>query len=356
MISLDVLVNAKISFMISKSCALNVSFRSSFIDHITPLASLLGIPLIVSDEKNASLSAHYYPEAKIRYWPDYEFRMKELADEFDALISCDYWGPVNKASFRLHNQKEMKFIFCPHGQSDKGYHSSFLSPYAQQEAVLLYGSLLKEMLVDLQIWDKIPRSAVVGNYRRRYYEDNRERLLKLADDEVFSRLRPGQRTLLYAPTWNDLERSGTFFEQGKRLLEAVPSDWNLLIKVHPDLAQLDPVLYYRLSLFEEKRSNFLLIEEFPPIYPLLERADVYLGDYSSIGYDFLAFQKPMFFLQKPHLERPRLHFCGRALDSVDDLFKMVEGDVNSFQEAQKELYGKAFAPVEDLRLALEGCL
>lgn len=336
--------------------ALNVSFRHSFIDHIAPLSSLLDIPLIVSDEKNAQMTTRYYPEAKMRYWPDFEFRMKEIADEFDVLFSCDYWSKRQQAAFGLHTQKPMVFVFCPHGQSDKGYHSSSLAPYAEQEAVLLYGSLMREMLMDLQIWDKIEKSAVVGNFRRRYYETHRERLLKLADGELFSRLHRGKRTLLYAPTWSDLEQSGTFFEYGEHLLKRLPSDWNLLIKVHPNLVQNDPVLYYRLRLIEEKRPNFLLVEDFPPIYPILERVDVYLGDYSSIGYDFLAFQKPMFFFQRPHLSRPRLHACGRVLDPSEDLYKAMETDLSEFGEARKELYQKAFAPVADLEKALEGSI
>lgn len=339
-----------------KSCALNVTFRNSFIDHITPLASLLNIPLIVSDEKNEELTRRYYPEVALRYWPDIEYRIKEIAEEFDVLFGCDYWGDAQKTAFRLHTQKQLQLIFCPHGQSDKGYNSSFLAPYARQEVVLLYGNLMKEMLIDLQIWDKIPRSLVVGNFRRLYYEKHRERMSELAEVEIFSRLTRKNRTLFYAPTWNDFEQSGTFFEFGERLFQELPSDWNLLIKIHPDLAQHDPVLYYRLSLFEKKRSNFLLIEEFPPIYPLLEQVDVYLGDYSSIGYDFLSFQKPMFFLQKPHLAKARLHACGKILDTSENLFVSIERELSKpaeYKEAQKELYRQAFTPVEEVQSALQ---
>lgn len=338
-----------------KSCALNTTCRNSFLDHITPLASLLKIPLIISDEKNATLTARYYPDVEIRYWPDLEFRLKELSEEFYALFNCDYWGPAQKQALRLHTKKEMKLIFCPHGQSEKGYNSSFLAPYASQEFVLLYGSLMKEILTDLNLWDQIRHRAIVGNFRNLYYQKNRERLLKTAHEEIFSKLNAANRTLLFAPTWNDYEQSGTFFEFGERLLRELPSDWNLLIKLHPDLAQHDPVLFYRLSLIEEKRPNFLVIEEFPPVYPILERVDAYLGDYSSIGYDLLSFQKPMFFLQKPHLQKMRLHTCGRVLDPSEHLFKSIERhlpEAHQFKEAQTMLYQRAFTCVEDLQQAL----
>jgi hypothetical protein len=313
---------------------------------------------MIRDDINAQLTARYYPEVHIRYWPDFEFRLKELGDEFDVLFDCSYWKPGQKDIFQLHSKKEMQVVFCPHGQSDKGYHSTFLAPYAFQETVLLYGDLMKEMLVDLELWDAIPRSAVVGNFRRCYYLKNRERLLKLAQEEIFSKLNRANRTLFFAPTWNDFEQSGTFFEFGEKLLNELPSDWNLVIKLHSDLAYHDPIRYHRFSMIEEKRPNFLIVEDFPLIYPILEMIDVYLGDYSSIGYDLLSFQKPMFFLQKPHLTKARLHTCGKVLDPSENLFKSIEENLpkaHEFTAAQSALYKRAFANVEDVREVL-GCL
>src|SRR6185436_3813318 len=126
-----------------------------------------------------ALTAHYYPEVALRYWPDLEFRLPQIADEFDTILDCDYWRPEQKAVFQLHSPKPLRFIFCPHGQSDKGYHSRFLAPYALQESVLLYGELMKQMLQELGLWSHIPRTAMVGNFRRLYYNHHRERLLHL---------------------------------------------------------------------------------------------------------------------------------------------------------------------------------
>lgn len=345
--------------MIEKSCAFNTTHMKSFIDHITPLASLLNIPLIVSDEKNAILTHHYYPEVKVRFWPDLEFRLKEVVEEFDVLFDCDYWAYNQKNIFQLHTKKQMRLIFCPHGQSDKGYNSSFLAPYAYQETVLLYGNLMKEMLIDLLLWDTIPNHAFIGNFRYRYYLKNRERLLKTTHAEIFSRMNISNPTLLFAPTWNDYEGSGTFFEFAERLLNELPSDWNLVIKVHPDLAYHDPALFYRLSFIEEKRPNFMFVDNFPLIYPILELIDVYLGDYSSIGYDFLVFQKPMFFLEKPHLRNAKLHGCGIVLDPTENFYKSIERHLSKphqFKDAQKALYQRAFACIEDIAVSLQSVL
>ncbi len=47
-----------------------------------------------------------------------------------------------------------------------------------------------------------------------------------------------------------------------------------------------------------KHKNVVLIEDFPLVYPLLAATDIYLGDVSSIGYDFLMFNRPMFLSNK----------------------------------------------------------
>lgn len=325
------------------TAALNTSSESLYIDHISPLASLLDIPLIINDERNAALTAKYYPEVKMRYWPDLEFRIQELSKEFDTLIGCDYWHPARKNDFR-------KLIFCPHGQSDKGYNHPSLAPYALQEHVLIYGDLMRQMLVELKLWNQIPKVSVIGNFRLAYYQKHRDRLLQMAREEIFSKLIKTNRTLLYAPTWKDRDGASTFFDLGEKIAKETPADWNLIIKVHPLLPERDPGLYYRLSLLEEKRPNVVLVDQFPLVYPILECIDAYLGDYSSIGYDVLAFQKPMFFFKQPHLSPARLHCCGEILDSMKNLFSAAKQNVSHFKEAQAELYQKAFAPFGDFKL------
>ena len=334
------------------ACALISNSKPHFLDHISPLASLLEIPLILSDEKNVELATKYYPEVPLRYWPDLAFRLKEIGEEFDTLFECNYWIPQFKDSLKFYTQKNIRLIFCPHGQSDKGYQAPLLAQYALQEIILIYGSLMKKMLEELHIWPSISRSIEVGNFRFNYYQKHRERLLKIVDTEIFSHLEKQNRTLLYAPTWEDEDLAGTFFQCGDRLLKELPSDWNLIIKIHPLIKERHPALFYRLSIIEEKRSNFFFIDQFPPIYPILERMDVYLGDYSSIGYDVLAFQKPMFFISQPHLLPARLHSAGAFLDRSKNLFQQIEKhlpNANQFKKTQSELYHKAFTPIKNIR-------
>src|SRR5438105_1920604 len=82
---------------------------------------------------------------------------------------------------------------------------------------------------------------------------------------------------------------------------------------------MDPDHYYKVMPEKTSKHNLLFITDFPLIYPLLAKTDIYLGDVSSIGYDFLFFQKPMFFFNPfsskksspQHVMHERLRSRGR---------------------------------------------
>lgn len=322
------------------SCALNTGPDIHLLDHIAPLAALKNMPLIVTEEENAILAAKYYPDVAVRYMPDLSFRLAELAQEFDTLYECKFWRPEFKAVFRTCYQKEMRLVFCPHGQSDKGYKAPLLAAYAFQDEVLLYGDLLREMLSELNI--PLQSSQPIGNYRLNYYQANRERL---DGAEIFSQLNSENKTLLYAPTWRDLDGATTFFATCEKLIRELPSHWNLILKLHPLLEQRDPALFYRLGILEEKRRGVVIVDKYPPVYPILEKIDAYLGDYSSVGYDVLAFEKPMFFLPLPDQPPARLHSCGQALNPEANFFEAIESKLKNaekYKPAQQALYQKAF--------------
>ena len=125
----------------------------------------------------------------------------------------------------------------------------------------------------------------------------------------------------------------------------LPSDWNLILKLHPLLEERDPALFYRLNLLE--RDNLLILHKFPPVYPILEQIDAYLGDYSSIGYDVLSLRKPMFFWQQEGLPPARIHSCGQILDPEKHTFDQIELGLKVSQQFipnQIALYNHAFDP------------
>ncbi len=317
--------------------ALNTGSEFHGLDHIAPLAYFLQMPLIVTDELNYNLAKKYYPQVESRWMPDLEFRLGELAEQFDALFECKYFAPHLKNLFRKLYNKEMRLVFCPHGQSDKGFKAPLLAPYATQDIVLLYGDLMIEMLKKLNVWSSLSHSIVVGNYRLLFYKKYRTFYDEMIGSEIpFNK---NNRTLLYAPTWNDADRSTSFFEFGSKVIQDLPSSWNLILKLHPLLEQRSPSLFYSCQALMEKRPNVFVISECPLIYPILALADVYLGDASSVGYDFLFFKKPMYFF--PTDQRGNLSRAGETIDVSCDLYSQLDC-VNRYEETQRELYRFAF--------------
>lgn len=319
--------------------ALNTGPDFHLLDHIGPLSDFFHMPLFIEEEKNFSLASHYYPMIERHHIPDVEHNLPFFADAFDALFECKFWAPQLKSLFLKLHKKDMRLVFCPHGQSDKGYAAPLLRHFASQEFSLCYGRLLKDMLSELNISAQL---IFTGNYRLAFYQKHKAFYDALADKEVFSRFPKKQPTLLYAPTWKDSDASTSFFTHAHSLCSHFPDNWNLLVKVHPLLEQRDPSHYYRTAHLIEQKPNRLLISDFIPIYPLLSRADAYLGDYSSVGYDFLHFEKPMFFLLDPRLPKGRLHTCGTILNSPADLFTELEKN-KDFSQKQKNLYTYAFS-------------
>ncbi len=326
--------------------ALNTGPDFHLLDHIAPLASLMNMPLFLTEEKNSELAEKYYPQVQSIYLPDLEHRLSYFADTFDALFECKYWAPHLKQLFSDLYSKNMRLVFCPHGQSDKGYATPLLAPYMEQDIVLVYGQLMQEMLREL----KVPaRSVVVGNFRHTFYLAHQSFYDELVEKEIFSHLPRNKKTLLYAPTWNDADQATSFFESAPALFSEIPEEWNLLIKVHPLLEQRDPVHYYRIAALAE-RPNIHLLSEFPPIYPILARADAYLGDYSSVGYDFLPFGRPMLFLVKPSLPQGRLHACGTILHSPHSIFSQISKQ-ESLKKSKQELYRLAFEKCDPVEIS-----
>ena len=313
------------------------------LDHIAPLADLLNVPLILNDEECYEKARFFYPNQKIELKESLEFSFQEIKERADTLISCKYWQPHLSSLFQDLYQKKISFIFCPHGQSDKGFQAPLLAPYITQEKVFLYGNLQKEMLEELNLWQKIQSYHFIGNYRLHHYQKNKAFFTKIAEEKIFSHLKKELPTLLYAPTWNDSDQASSFFTLSQKLAQEMPSDWNLIVKPHPLLEKRSTGAYYKALRALEKIPRLLLVDDFPPIYPLLEKVDAYLGDASSIGYDFLFFNRPLFFSTPTHLYKGPIRECGHSLNEKEKLYHLLEKkEEPSFQEKKEKLYQKAF--------------
>lgn len=334
--------------MIKKIAAVNFSSSIHLLDHIAPLSYILDIPLYVNDDTCFDLLKLYYPQVKaeLKHKLSYDY----LAKNYDTLISCNYWFLEDKFSFETLNKKDVNLIFCPHGNSDKGYiNKANMLAYTMQDMVFLYGNHMKDLLKTLNVFNKLKNHTTIGNFRLSYYKKFKDFYDQITHKTIFSKLDPNKKTILYAPTWKDKENSSSFFVVLNKLIEKIPSSYNLIIKPHPNIEEKNPVEFYKIYP-TKLLPNVFWLQDFPLIYPLLNKCDIYLGDFSSIGYDFLYYQKPMFFidpLDRDPKKDPSLFLqsCGTQIKTtnLDNIFSIIEKTQTSqFEDKQKKLYEHTF--------------
>ncbi len=169
--------------------------------------------------------------------------------------------------------------------------------------------------------------------------------------------------MLYAPTWQDYEKSSSFMDAIEPLIETLPTNHNLIVKLHPNLLLQEELKMDRILQKYEDLKNVLFLTEFPAIYPLLNLSDVYIGDMSSIGYDFLEFNRPMFFLNQ-HSRNPQvdhglyLFRCGMEIhpDQYSDIHGVIDRyfqfELRDFSSIRNEVKTYAFGhckPLDELK-------
>jgi len=329
-----------------RAAGLIYGLQEHHLDHIAPMAALMRIPLIVTELHLEVLATRYYPHLSTLYF-DYLEVGDRIVREFDLIISSmpkDLFDQIVLVAENLRNRRVLN-IYCPHGNSDKGHASHFMEGLYKEAIVLVYGQKMLDFMVDKGAYSQLYATITVGNYRFDYYKKHESFYEDLVQQEIASKFNNTNPTLLYAPTWDDAECSCSFHGTIDPLLEQMPSSWNLIVKLHPNTLQTMGDCY-----FLESRKNILFLEHFPPIYPLLNFIDIYLGDMSSIGYDCLTFQKPMFFLNSnrrdPKTDKGLyLYRCGRVVgpEHLRKIFSIVEkGKDCWYTQIQKEVYPYVF--------------
>ncbi len=303
------------------------------LDHLAPLCHFLDCPLLTDDSTTFSLGKKFYPEVDIRY---VTINLRSLSDNYNLIIlSTKHAKEELQRVYDALNIYHMRYCYCPHGQSDKGYYDKSMHSEEGQDIVLFYGKRQKNLI------DPKGTYFIVGNFRLAYYEKFKKELDQSIN--TFLSPLPSQKTILYAPTWNDFETATTFFDSWRELIETLPDHYNLIIKLHPLLEKHYPADTYTALSYDRCKPNVRVLFEMPLIYPLLDRIDIYLGDYSAIGYDFLYFNRPLFFLGQ---KKVPLHACGKCIHSIDEFYQ----DLNNLQleltEARTKEYHNAFSIFE----------
>lgn len=332
--------------MPQEKAAIGVNPQSQihYTDHLAVICTILDCPLLFIDELDYELGSKYYPGLKTLKVDYHEFDPEYLISRWDVLILSDLWDrEVFHQKFGPLEQqygKTLRHVHCPHGYSDKAF---YLMKCAMEDILLIYGQNMIDMLKEQQVFNFLHRYVMTGNYRYTYFKQHRPFYDQIMEKEVLSQFDKKRPIILYAPTWLDLEESTTFFDSFDHILEMLPSDYNMIVKLHPRLELDDAAKYYYILGRYEKMKNIVFLKDFPLIFPLLSISDIYLGDMSSIGYDYLPFDKPMFFLNKQR-KQAYLFRCGVEIypEDFSQLYKIIEKNIPTDKEKFSQIRQSVF--------------
>src|SRR5262249_28067936 len=146
--------------------------------------------------------------------------------------------------------KTIRNVHCPHGFSDKIF---WLEQCVWEDITLIYGNNMLDMFRDMKIDHHLNAYVRTGNYRLSYYQKHQKHFDDLVNREILSRFAEKNRPIiLYAPTCNDPEHATSFLDASS-IFDKLPSDYNLLVKIHPVLEETDaPILYQTIGKYEKK--------------------------------------------------------------------------------------------------------
>ena len=151
-----------------------------------------------------------------------------------------------------------------------------------------------------------------------------------------------RQTIIYCPTWrkrgiSSIER----FLDNLDGVDQIRQDYNLIVKPHPNIFNpnrpfYDPMIVARL----QQISGIKLIRS-GNVMPWFAQADLFIGDISAAGYEWLYFDRPAVFLnpQPGVLERSAdvasmtyLWQCGDVCDRMSELKPLID------QNLQRDRY------------------
>jgi hypothetical protein len=247
-----------------------------------------------------------------------------------------------------------RVVYVPHGFSEK--RQAWARTTAFQDIAVLYGQHAFDQLAAWGVAGYLHHFVLSGNLRRTYHAMHAAAFRPALAAHGLDGPHP-ERTLIYAPTWEDAIGSSSFFRAFASFANALPAGWRLVVKLHPHLesqgASID-----RLSALYRGR-DVILVRGSPLTFPFLDLADAYVGDMSSLAYDFLAYGRPMFFTNptagtNADAAGSRLFACGTivAPERYDDLYRIVDDawdrDAERYDEARAALEAYTHAPERTL--------
>jgi hypothetical protein len=315
------------------------------LEHLAPLCEMMDAIAVVRDTAGAEMARRLYPGLTVIIdgaWPP-SCGLLAGTIYYSHLLSRERLRTV------FNRRSPPRVVHCPHGVSEK--QQNWSATAAMQDIALVNGSLAYDQFEEWGVRDHLTTCLEIGNIRLEYYRRHQAFFDTIAADIIADE--PAACTVLYAPTWVDGIGSSSFASIIETLIRRLPPTWRLIAKLHPHLErQRGEVAAAEALVRPGQRVTFL--RSHPLTWPWLTLADVYVGDMSSLAYDFLRFDKPMVLLNQlpstlADARKSRLFQCGLVAAPSDyaSIFDLIDQslqmDPGIFSNARRALYAYAYA-------------
>ena len=265
-------------------------FFPHHLDHLAPLCYYLDCPLLVDDPDILSLAKKYYPQIQTFLK---KINIFNASNEFELLIFTSTKPPIElKAMINATNNSNLRIAYAPHGYSNKGDLSKRLVNHEGQDIALIHGAEQLRQLKQYGIDKEVKSLVTIGNPRRHFYNEHNRFY-----DRMLEPYQSKRKSILFAPTFDDGYCTSSF-KHTHDLIEALAETHQLIIKLHPLTKQQNLI---EVTKLEERLKSIphvhFFCDQMPLVCPFIEYADVYLGDFSSIGFEFAVSQKPLFLFE-----------------------------------------------------------
>lgn len=311
------------------------------IGYITELMSRLQAILYTDSKTSFDIMQHDFPEITVRYFPSLRDIIEDIeSNRIRVIVLQDF----HYKKFISLKKKGVKFVQVFHGTSDKTYNLN--REIVRYDLVCLSSS---KMIKDIQRkgLNKNRNCIVTGNLKTDMIFNNR---YSLEQEKKRLGLDPFKKAVLYAPTWMDGMGNSSFKKFGMRLPIYFPQKHQLIIKLHPNLHLYKEKLVRRLKENIGKRKNILFFEKNEQIYdivPIMAASDLLITDVSGVSHEYIAFLRPMIFLNNRSLlrclygkNRKRIWKAGDVVHNIEELPRVIEQnlkDPSRYRAVQKEI-------------------
>lgn len=143
-----------------------------------------------------------------------------------------------------------------------------------------------------------------------------------------------KKTIIYCPTWRKENISSIeIFLNHLDVIDHLAQNYNLIVKPHPNIFNPDRQFYDRSIVDRLYRLSKIKLILSGNVMPWFAQADLFVGDISAAGYEWLYFNKPMVFLNpQPGILQASpdvasmtyLWQCGDVCDDMQQLKELVD--------------------------------